>query len=92
MRQGMPLEERRRLRAWILDRALDQARRQAAEVHLSMRCRSHLPQNNPGQTAAERMAEHVMCKGESMGDGCLCELHDPDEDAEPIATVQAAES
>ncbi len=80
MRQGMTLEERRGLRAWILDSALDQARRQAAEVHLSMRCRSHLEQRSPNMNAAERLAEHALCKGESMGDGCLCVLHDPDEE------------
>jgi hypothetical protein len=80
MRQGMPLEERQRLRAWILESALDQARRQAAEVYLSMRCRSHLLQNSPGMSYDQRRLEHTKCKGESMGDGCLCEWHDPDEE------------
>lgn len=79
MRQGMPLEERRQLRAWILESALDQARKQAAEVHLSMRCRSHLPQRSPKMSDDERAMEHTLCKGESVGDGCLCEWHDPPE-------------
>ena len=84
MRAGMSLGERRELRAWILGNALDQARRQAAEVYLSIRCRSHLPQRTPGMNDAERMAEHALCKAESMGDGCLCILHDPDELEQPV--------
>lgn len=84
MRAGMTLGERQRLRAWILDSALDQARRQAAEVHLSIRCRSHLEQRSPSMNAAERMAEHALCKTESMGDGCLCPMHDPDDELKAV--------
>ena len=78
MRAGLPAEERRALRARILENALAQARIQASEVHLTLRCLGHLEHRAPRMNNAERMAEHALCKGESLGDGCLCPLHDPD--------------
>lgn len=83
MRAGMTVGERQRLRAWILDSAMDQARKQAAEVHLSIRCRSHLPQRSPLMSEDERRLEHTLCKGESVGDGCLCPWHDPEPEPMP---------
>jgi hypothetical protein len=82
MRAGMPLAERQALRAAILDGYLDQARRAAAMVHLSVRCRSHLPDRSPTMSMAQRRAEHVRCLAESAGGGCLCEWHDDEQDEE----------
>jgi type II secretory pathway pseudopilin PulG len=82
MRAGMPLAERQQLRAWLLEQALEQARRQAAEVHLSVRCRSHLPQRSPTLSYDQQRHEHTLCQGESAGNGCLCPWHDAE--IEPV--------
>lgn len=76
MRAGMPLAERQQLRAWALESALERARLQAAEVFLSVRCRSHLPQRSPTMSYDQRRHEHTLCLAESAGSGCLCTWHD----------------
>jgi hypothetical protein len=37
----------------------------------------------------QRRAEHVKCLAESMGDGCLCEWHDDEQDGD--SEVSAAQ-
>jgi len=76
MRPGMPLAERRELRAYLLGQAISRATREAAEQHLSLRCLMHQEWRSPKLSYDQRRAEHVRCQGESAGDGCLCEWHD----------------
>jgi hypothetical protein len=85
MRPGMPLAERQQLRSMILDKALDLARQQAADAHLSTRCRGHLEFRATTMSYDQRRAEHVKCQGESMGTGCLCVWHDAE--IEPVPDV-----
>jgi hypothetical protein len=87
MRAGMPLAERQRLRAEILERYLELARRMAAEMHLTSRCLTHLEYRAKNLSHEQRRAEHVKCQGESAGDGCLCEWHDAE--LEPIPDTPA---
>jgi hypothetical protein len=74
MRAGMPLADRQALRARILDEALERARREAAQAHLTGRCLMHVQSTT--MSYDQRRLEHVKCQGESAGDGCLCEWHD----------------
>jgi hypothetical protein len=72
----MPLAERQALRALILEGKLEEARQEASEVHLSLRCLLHQPHRSPKLSYDQRRLEHVKCQAESAGDGCLCILHD----------------
>jgi hypothetical protein len=76
MRPGMPLADRQALRASILEARLTEARQEAAELYVSLRCLMHLEHRAPKLSYDQRRAEHVKCQGESAGDGCLCEWHD----------------
>ena len=91
MRAHMPLAEREALRAAILEDVLAEARREASEIHLTVRCLLHQPHRAPGLSEAQRRAQHVQCNGESAGNGCLCTWHDGEQDedgAVPPAQVQ----
>ena len=82
MRAGLPLADRQRLRAAILEDKLERARKEAAETCLSARCLGHLAHRAPTLSYDQRRAEHVKCRGESAGGGCLCEWHDAE--IEPV--------
>ena len=92
LRAGMTGDERRALRARILDEYLERARRDAAGVHLSIRCLAHQPGRSPGMSGPQRRAEHVKCLAESMGDGCLGEWHDDEESQDVTESIEGPSS
>ena len=89
MRAGLPLADRQRLRAAILEERLARARRDAAETCLSVRCLMHLPHRSPTLSYDQQRLEHTRCQGESAGGGCLCPWHDAE--IEPIPETPSAQ-
>lgn len=70
VRSGMSLDERRAARAGILNILIRKAHRDAAVTQRSITC------------ADRPIEDHDSCVGEQPGNlGCLCECHDPKEQA-----------
>jgi hypothetical protein len=80
MNSGMTLEQRKALRAEILERELAKARGFAAAACVSLKCRHANEMAESGKYTEDQVkAAHVSCLGEAMGSGCLDPCHDPAE-------------